>query len=176
MEKRRYSITEIQSITQLTPATLQDFLRRFQKYFSFEMEDGPEGTQIFLDQTSFERLMFIKNLELNQDANPEEAANQLKTLGTPTRPKSEKKNIAATLEHFLDSLTKQIRTLETSLNQILYRYVQVLKDLNQCRSENRFMRKEIDALRHRQEKILVQINQGESQEIAEAKIKKDQLN
>ncbi len=175
MEKRRYSIQDVQDITKLSPTALQEFIARFRKYFSIETEESPDGPKVYLDQISLERLMFIKNLETNQGISKEEALCQIRTpnrkAGTP-----ERKSLAGILVNFLDSLTVEIKNIENNMNQILHRYVQVLKDLNQCRSENRQIRKEMDLLKKRQEKILLQLRDHDDAAITDLKPRKDQLN
>ncbi|HNV71998.1 MAG TPA: hypothetical protein PKO06_19995 [Candidatus Ozemobacteraceae bacterium] len=175
MEKRRYSIQDVQDITKLSPTALQEFITRFRKYFSIETEESPDGPKVYLDQISLERLMFIKNLETNQSQSKEEALCQIRTSkgrsGVP-----ERKSLAGILVNFLDSLTVEIKNIENNMNQILHRYVQVLKDLNQCRSENRQMRKEMDQLKKRQEKILLQLREQDDEAILEQKPRRDQIN
>ena len=175
MEKRRYSIQDIQHITQLSPTALQDFISRFRKYFSIETEESPEGPKVYFDQVSLERLMFIKNLENNQSANKEEALCQIKTPERKSE-KTDKKSLAGIMVNFLDSLTVEIKNIESNMNQILFRYVQVLKDLNHCRSENRQMRKELDLVKRRQDKILLQLRDTDEGEAPEQKVRKDQIN
>lgn len=165
MEKRRYSIQDIQRMTQLSPNTLQDLLQRYRQHFAIEVVHGNEGEQLFMDQASLERLMFIKQLELRQTLTTEETISQIgdsaprtlpamKNLGpdAPT-PSGSKLNSLLSL---LDRLGNEIHGVEGSLRTLLLRYSQVLRELNVSREENRQLRREVDQLKQRQQMLIRQ--------------------
>ncbi|MFZ2960069.1 MAG: hypothetical protein WA705_24575 [Candidatus Ozemobacteraceae bacterium] len=198
MEKRRYSIQDIQRMTQLSPATLQDLLKRYRQHFAIEVVDGPTGEEMFMDQPSFERLMFIKQLELRQNLSPEETMTQIgdSQLRMPSMPvtggsvatgesvgekDSELPSLSSSglrmgsLLGSLDRLGGEIHVVEGSLHQLLLRYSQVLRDMNQYREENRQLRRDMDTLRQRQNVMLGKMRLIDGEEDEDAG-KKPQIN
>lgn len=163
MEKRRYSIQDIQRMTQLSPNTLQDLLQRYRQHFAIEVIQGSEGEQLFMDQASLERLMFIKQLELRQSPTQEETINQIgemapralpamkSLLGETPTPAGSKMN---SLLGLLDRLGNEIHGVEGSLRTLLLRYSQVLRELSVSREENRQLRREVDQMKQRQQALI----------------------
>ncbi len=58
----------------------------------------------------------------------------------------------------LDAISREVHGLSDTIHQLLLRYSLVVNDLNQCRSENRQMAKELEVLRARQNIIIGQMN------------------
>ncbi|MBI3038342.1 hypothetical protein HYY75_04710 [bacterium] len=146
MVQRRYSIKEIQRITQLSPATLKDLLKRYQNQINIEIVEGAEGSEIFLDHPAFERLIFIKQLEFHDHLSYEAIVNQLKA------PISSNESKQAVLEFekinkTLDVLSIETKKLGKNMRDLLLRYNQVLRDLNLYKAENRHMKAELTCVR-----------------------------
>ena len=160
MDQKRYSMKDVQRITQLSPLVLQEFLKKYQHQISIEVVKGPQGEETYMDHASFERLMFLKQLELRQAPSHAEIVNQLQEPSAKTICiEGSEAGPAVFLKGALDTLSSEVTNLSSSLHQILMRYSQVLKDLNQCRAENRHMQKELGALKARQNLIISQLKQ-----------------
>ncbi|MBF0501758.1 MAG: hypothetical protein HQM09_16590 [Candidatus Riflebacteria bacterium] len=187
MEKRRYSIQDIQRMTQLSPGTLQDILKKYRQHFAIEVVAGPEGDEMFMDQPSFERLIFIKQLELRQTLSSEELIAQFgdNPLRRPVTAVGEQSGIdssdgnntatsmptsdlrLSSLVGMLDGLGGEIRGVESRLRQLLMRYTQVLRDMNQYREENRQLRNDLNILRQRQDIMHGKMHRSEVDETDE---------
>jgi len=163
MDQRRYSIKEVQKITQLSPTVLQDLLKKYRNHLTLEVVTGPQGEEVFMDGNSLERLIFLKQLELRQKPTQAESVSQLLPAAAKNQT-SANLSQAEVLGYFisaLDMISKEVAALEESLQQLVLRYSHVVNDLNVARLENRELQREIEILKTRQNLIIGQMKRDE---------------
>jgi chromosome segregation ATPase len=161
MNDRRYSIKEVQKMTQLSPKVLQAIIKKYRQHLTITTEKGPEGKEQYLDHPSFERLMFIKQLHLREQLSQDEATHQL-MAPSPSLTQFANGNIPMeSLKTALDGLSKEVSTLGDSLQKILARYHLLVKEVNIYRAENRELQKELEALKAGHHAIVDQIKREE---------------
>ena len=156
MEGRKYSITDIQRIAKLSPSALQDILKKYQKYIYLETSLGPDGkNEVFIDQSSFEKLLFFKQLEFGQELNCEEILNQIKVPSVrDLQYDADGRNTVKSLGESLDILLQEMQSLHAAFRNLVIRYNQITKELDESRTENFNMKREIDFLKVRQKTLL----------------------
>ena len=151
---------DIQRMSQLSPATLEDLLARYRTLFNLETVKNGQEKQVFMDHPSFERLMFIKQLELRQPLTAEELQTQVREAPQP-EPVREA-DIPLENQILVESLalfTSQLGAMEVDLGSLLERYGQAVRDLNASRQENRSLRHEVEVLASRQEALVKKVRE-----------------
>lgn len=168
MEQRKYSMKDVQRMIQLSPYVLQDLLKKYPQHIQIEVVKGPDGEEVYMDHASLERLMFLKQLELNQTPTHDELLSQLidPNLSSNSEPAPTDDTLKI-LEGSLELLSSEVTKMGDTLQQILGRYGHVLRDLSACRTENRQLQKEVESLRSRQNLIIGQITKAEPDSIPE---------
>jgi len=153
MEQRKYSIREIQRISQLSPATLQDLMQKNSACFNLEVVKLPSGEEeVYLDQLSFERLMFLKRLQLHEAGTEEETLEQLR--GTSLNFIQDEDGESFSLDSSLDAIALEMRELKSSFKDVALKYKELNRELNHARVENARLATENAALKARQQNLL----------------------
>ncbi len=157
MEQRKYSIRDVQRISRLSPATLQDLMRKNSACFTLEVVKLPTGEEeVYLDQPSFERLMFLKRLQLHEAGTEEETLEQLR--GTALNFQNDEGAESFSLDSSLDAIALEMRELKSSFTDVLLKYKELNRELNHARVENARLSTENAALKTRQQNLLNGLN------------------
>jgi hypothetical protein len=152
MEHRKYSMRDVQRISQLSPNTLQELLRNNSSCFKIEIITLPTGEEeAYLDQASFERLMFLKRLQLRQAGTVEETVEQLRIPALGERISGAPEPFS--LDVSLDRLTREMRELRMAMSEVTLKYRELNRELNHVKVENARLVTENTELRTRQQRL-----------------------
>lgn len=182
MEKR-YSIKDIQRLTRLSPTTIKEFLTTYRDHLLGEGSPGEPSPRepspgaaagdVSLDQQGLERLLFIKQLSLQMRLGQEEIAQQLRTLLPRELPRraaveattganpGDGEEPAAWLTRVFSELGEEGRGLGLTVQDLLNRYTQLLKDLHEARAENRNLRCELAQVKRTQSSLVAELRVAE---------------
>lgn len=149
MNEKKYSIRELQRIANLSPGDLRDLINKNRQHLTLEMLKNSEGQEeMFIDQPSFERLMFIKHLVFGSALSHEEA---LSHLEEPQKTMDEAKcDPCSILLSSLEQLAEGVRTVKGKMDYLYIKYNQVIRDLQDAKTDNLRLKKELEALRENQ--------------------------
>ncbi len=159
MDKKRYSMREIQKMAQLSPAVLEDLVQKNREHLRVEVTTGPNGEEeVWFDQDSLDRLLFIKQLQFPRPLSRDEYLAQLRV---PDRHGGKKREEPAAMVDLmvaaLDRLAGEMRTLKGILGDLLSRHHQILRDLGRSQMENSHLHKEVEAMRQRQHTLVQEL-------------------
>ncbi len=157
MEKKKYSIKEVQNIVQILPTALQDLLKKNQSHLKLEVVRNEKGEEeVFLDPDSLQRILFLKQLELRQKLTPQELLTQ---ISEGEGLLSEKKGTGVNaLNLILDGLVGEVQNLNDNLENLISRYHEVSRELKQFKCENMELRREMDSLKVKHNLLLEEIS------------------
>ncbi|RCK79584.1 MAG: hypothetical protein OZSIB_4338 [Candidatus Ozemobacter sibiricus] len=168
MEKKRYSLQDIQKMARLSPAALQDLLQKNRDHLHIEILAGPSGKEeVWLDQEAVDRLLLLKQLG-PKDPGKEESRSPVKAP-TGQRGKVSPVEVSDLMIAALDRLARDMRTLKGILGDLLARHQQILRDLGRSQLENHHLHQEVEAMRQRQQALVQELQKyvetGENPEV-----------
>lgn len=171
MEKKKYSLQDVQKIARISPATLQELLKKDGTHLQVEVKKGANGEEeIWLDQDSLNRLLFIKQLRYPKPLTNEEYQTQLRAPRSP-QGKAQPIQLADFMVAALDKLSLEMRSLKGILGDLLTRHQQVMRDLGKTQIENNHLHREVESMRQRQQSLLQELQRfvetGERPEVEE---------
>lgn len=156
MEQRKYSFKEIQKISRLSPATLQSLMEQNKSCINLEVVKLPSGEEeVYLDKISFERLMFLKQVQLYQEMTEGDV---VELLRIPAFASLFGGTGELALGASLDSIAVEMRELQGSLNDIAVKYRDLNRELSHARVENARLIRENELLRSSRHVILAGFN------------------
>lgn len=157
MEKKRYSLQEIQKMAQLSPAALQELMQKNRDHLKVEVSTGPRGEEeVWLDQEAVDRLLFLKQLVLPTPLGKEEYQTQVRGPSR-SRDKLPPVEVSDLMIAALDRLARDMRTLKGILGDLLTRHQQILRDLGRSQMENSHLHREVEAMRQRQQALVQEL-------------------
>ncbi len=161
MKEKRYSITEIQQIIDISPNDLQKLIRKNSSRIKLKTCDLPDGSkETFLDEDSFKKLLFIKQLEMGTKLSVDEVCAMIrekKIKQEDEEDKSEKISEISGLDLSLQSLEDQVDFLRRQLNHLIIRHDHCIKELNLSRSKGVVLENELKRMKNREAALMGQL-------------------
>jgi hypothetical protein len=160
MKDKRYSIDQIQKIIDISPAEIQKLIRQNSSYLNVAREDGGNGKkEVFLDEVSFRRLLFISQLEKGGALSSVAACELIKTPeldDVADLPENACNRLLAAFE----AVTAETETLQLQLRALMLKYDHLIKELNISQAKNITLEKELSTLRNRELALMSHLRQS----------------
>ncbi len=160
MKEKRYSISQIQKIIDVSPNDLQKLIRKNSARLRVQTRAMPDGSkEIFLDEESFKKLVFIKQLETGIKLSIDEVCELIreKKLGDDQESLSGKTDEISTFDSSLQAVENEVYQLRTQLTRMMVRYDHCLKELNLSRSKAIALEGEMNKLKNREAALMGQL-------------------
>lgn len=160
MKEKRYSISQIQKIIDVSPNDLQKLIRKNSARLRVQTRALPDGSkEIFLDEESFKKLVFIKQLETGIKLSIDEVCELIreKKLGDDQESLSGKTDEISTFDSSLQAVENEVYQLRTQLTRMMVRYDHCLKELNLSRSKAIALEGEMNKLKNREAALMGQL-------------------
>lgn len=160
MKEKRYSISQIQKIIDVSPNDLQKLIRKNSARLRVQTRALPDGSkEIFLDEESFKKLVFIKQLETGIKLSIDEVCELIreKKLGDDRESLPEKTDEISTFDSSLQAVENEVYQLRTQLTRMMVRYDHCLKELNLSRSKAMSLEGEMNKLKNREAALMGQL-------------------
>jgi hypothetical protein len=162
MKEKKYSIEHIQTIIDIGPAELQKLIRKNSRHLNLIREENEQGKkEIYLDEPSLQRLLFIKQLEKGGDISRGAVCEIIKTPQIPG-----KKGDRPSADYYdrinltLNAVTAEAGLLQEQLGSLILKYDHLIKELNLVRAKNILLEKEISTLRNREAALMGHLRQS----------------
>ncbi|MBU1107408.1 MAG: hypothetical protein KKB51_12115 [Candidatus Riflebacteria bacterium] len=169
MKEKKYSIDHIQRIIDISPTEIQKLIKKNSQYLNVAREDSGSGKkEVFLDELSFRRLLFISQLEKKGSAISAEAVCELiKTPDLYDETSQEKPADAyVRLVGAFEAVSTEAETLQVQLRALMLKYDHLIKELNISQAKNMTLEKELSTLRNRELALMSHLRQS-AENIAE---------
>ena len=138
MKEKRYSISHVQQMINISPAELQKMLKknaRVLHLFKEEKENGKK--EVFLDEESLQKLIFIKQLETGAQLNGSEVCEMIRV------PEVESLKTCASTERqtcdrlmHSESVSGEAEELKRKLHGLMIKHDHLIKQLNVSQARN----------------------------------------
>lgn len=162
MKEKRYSIETVQTIIDIAPNELQKLIKKNSRYLNIIREETAEGRkEIFFDEESLKRLMFLKQLELGGDVSRGAVVEMVKTprMAADKHKKAQEDPLARVCKS-LEAVSVEATCLQKQMHELIVKHDHVLKELNLVRAKNILLEKEIGILRNREAALMGQLRQN----------------
>ncbi|PKL42147.1 MAG: hypothetical protein CVV41_15325 [Candidatus Riflebacteria bacterium HGW-Riflebacteria-1] len=166
MKDKKYSIDQIQKIIDISPAEIQKLIRKNSQYLNVAREVSGSGKkEVFLDELSFRRLLFISQLEKGGTLNSNAVCELIKTPDLETGV-AEAKPVAEYSRLFsaFESMSAEAETLQVQLHALMIKYDHLIKELNITQAKNMSLEKELGTLRNRELALMSHLRQSAENE------------
>ncbi len=163
MKEKRYSISNVQQMINISPAELQKMLRRNANLLTVFKEDLGNGKpEICIDEESLQKLIFIRQLGSGSKLTGKEACEMIRVpeLNSLKTCASSEKEVVARLQKILESVSAEASDLKNQLDGLLIKHEHLVKMLNVSQAKNITLEKEIGILRNRQAALMGQLRQN----------------
>jgi hypothetical protein len=164
MEKKTYSISQIQKIMDENPVELQKLIRKNKKYLNIQVIEGKNGEkENLVDEESLKKLLFLRQLETGRNLTLDEAFEQMRL--PDLLPKPEETNYYQKLIASIESMHKEVLSLGAKLKTLTVKYSYAVNELGKNRAINQSLKNEISILRNREAALMGQLQKNaENQE------------
>ena len=140
MKEKRYSISHVQQMIDISPAELQKLIKKNSTVLNLSREDLGNGKkEFYLDEESLQRLLFIKQLEKKGSRLSDLAVCEMIKVPQP----GTKKAVASNEETFyrrllvsIEAASTEAAQLKTTLQGLMLKYDHVIKQLNIAQAKN----------------------------------------
>lgn len=166
MKEKRYSIDQIQKIIDISPSEIQKLIRQNSNYLNVAREDHGNGKkEVFLDEVSFRRLLFISQLEKGGALNSVAACAIIKTpeLDEVTEPEDACRKLFTAFA----AVSSEAETLQLQLRALVVKYDHLIKELNISQAKNITLEKELSTLRNRELALMSHLRQSAEENAGE---------
>ncbi|NLF98034.1 MAG: hypothetical protein GX569_14980 [Candidatus Riflebacteria bacterium] len=159
MKEKRYSIDQIQKIIDISPSEIQKLIRQNSHYLNVDREDRGNGKkEVFLDEVSFRRLLFISQLEKGGTLSSFAACELIKT--PELKDVDQPENACERLLTAFDAVSAEAETLQVQLRALMLKYDHLVKELNISQAKNMTLEKELSTLRNRELALMSHLRQS----------------
>lgn len=163
MKEKKYSIDHIQTIIDISPTELRKLLKKNSRHLNLIKEEKENGKcEIFLDEESLQRLLFIKQLERGGEFSQNAACELIKTpdIQASTTEEAKEVTIYNRLNLTLNAVTAEAGLLQKQVQSLMIKYDHLIKELNLAKAKNILMQKEISTLRNREAALMGHLRQS----------------
>lgn len=163
MKEKRYSISHVQQMINISPAELQKMLKknaRVLHLFKEEKENGKK--EVFLDEESLQKLIFIKQLENGARLSESEVCEVIRVPEVESLEAcaSTERQTCDRLMRTLESVSEEAEELKRKLHGLMIKHDHLIKQLNVSQAKNITLEKEIGTLRNREAALMGQLRQN----------------
>jgi hypothetical protein len=159
MKEKRYSIDQIQKIIDISPSEIQKLIRQNSHYLNVDREDRGNGKkEVFLDEVSFRRLLFISQLEKGGSLSSIAACELIRT--PELKDVDQPANACERLLTAFDAVSAEAETLQVQLRALMVKYDHLVKELNISQAKNMTIEKELSTLRNRELALMSHLRQS----------------
>ncbi len=163
MKEKRYSISHVQQMINISPAELQKMLKknaRVLHLFKEEKENGKK--EVFLDEESLQKLIFIKQLENGARLSESEVCEVIRVPEVESLEAcaSTERQTCDRLMRTLESVSEEAEELKSKLHGLMIKHDHLIKELNISQAKNITLEKEIGTLRNREAALMGQLRQN----------------
>ncbi len=160
MKEKKYSIDQIQKIIDISPGEIQKLIRKNSQHLNVAREDRGSGKkEVYLDELSFHRLLFISQLEKGVSLNADAACELIKIPSLETGEGKEANTYTRLLTSF-EAVSSEAETLQVQLRALMIKYDHLIKELNISQAKNMTLEKELGTLRNRELALMSHLRQS----------------
>jgi len=162
MKEKLYSIENVQSIIDIAPNELQKLIKKNSRYLKIIREENSDGRkEIFFDEESLKRLMFLKQLEHGGDFSRSAIFEMVQAprMSIKQNEKSNEDPLAKVCKS-LEAVSEEAICLQKQMHELIGKHEHVLKELNLVRAKNILLEKEIGILRNREAALMGHMRQN----------------
>ena len=159
MKEKRYSISQIQQIIDISPNDLKKLIRKNSGRINLQTCEMPDGSkETYLDEESFKKLLFFKHLESGVKLSVDEVC---ELINEKKLKEDDEEVLESQLESRFDqclrSVEEEVEQLRSQMTRMLIKYDHCLKELNISRSKNIVLENEMKKLKTREAGLMGQI-------------------
>lgn len=178
MKEKRYSISQIQQIIDISPNDLQKLIRKNSARLQVKTLHLPDGSQeSFLDEESFKKLIFIKQLETGIKLSVDEVCELMKEKKIMAAEETLDDNLAnaeyARFDRCIESVEEEVKLLRTRLTRMVIKYDHCIKELNFSRSRNIGLENELKKYKNREAALMGELRKSAEENLDEEIFKTD---
>jgi septal ring factor EnvC (AmiA/AmiB activator) len=170
MKAKTYSVSHLQQILEISPNELLKLIRKNSSSLNVRTRSLKDGnSETYLDEESFKRIVFIRQLESGPRVSAEEVCEMLKERFPKKNADSEK-----AVDHFartFAAVEQEVKKLRTQLTQLVIKYDHCIKELSLSQSKNISLENEIKRIKTREASLMGQMRKdatnGIPQELTE---------
>lgn len=166
MKDKVYSIAQIQKIIDISPNELKKLIRKNSSKIKISTRDLPDGSkETFLDEESFKKLVFIKQLENGLTLSVDEVCEMIHEKDLLHENDELIEEMVSPYDCFdrsLEAVEKEVTLLRSQLTRMVIKYDHCLKELNLSRSRNISFENEMSKLRNREAALMGQMRKDSS--------------
>ena len=158
MKQKKYPISTLPEIIKISASDLRKLLKK--NSHCLKVTKDKAGS--YLDEESFRRLVFIKQLGSGGSLSSEEIC-ELMAEPQVAEQKAEQKpqeTVIDKVSRVLDDVAVEAQLLKEQLSMLAIKYDQALKELELSRSKNMILQNKISTLQHRQVSLMGHLRQS----------------
>jgi len=164
MKDKRYSIDQIQKIIDISPSEIQKLIRQNSHYLNVARDERGNGNnEVFLDEVSFRRLLFISQLEKGGTLSSVAACELIRTPELDNAA-DQPENACERLLTAFEAVSAEAETLQVQLRALMLKYDHLIKELNISQAKNITLEKELSTLRNRELALMSHLRQSAENE------------
>ncbi len=156
MKAKTYSVSQIQQILEICPNELLKIIRKNSSSLNVLTRSLKDGTsETYLDEESFKRIVFIRQLENGSRVSAEEVCEMLKERFPQKGDDCDKLR-----DHFAQTFAaveQEVKKLRTQLTQMVIKYDHCIKELSLSQSKNISLENEIKRIKTREASLMGQM-------------------
>lgn len=163
MKEKRYSISHVQQMIDISPAELQKLIKKNATALNVSREDLGNGKkEICLDEESLQRLIFIKQLEKGGQLSDLAVCEMIKVpqISKKKAGVSKEEEFYSRLLNSIEAVSTEADQLKSQLHGLMIKYDHVIKQLNVAQARNITFEKEIGTLRNREAALMGHLRQS----------------
>ncbi len=159
MEKKTYTISQIQKIMDENPVELQKLIRKNKKYLNIQVVIGKNGEkENLVDEESLKKLLFLRQLETGRNLTLDEAFEQMRL--PELLPRVQKTNYYQKLNESIENMHHEVLELGAKLKTLTIKYCHAVNELGKNRAVNQSLKNEISILRNREAALMGQLQKN----------------
>lgn len=161
MKQKKYPISTLPEIIKISASDLRKLLKKN----SHCLKVSKDKAGSYLDEESFRRLIFIKQLDCGGSLSGEEICELMAEPQVANRKpvKKVEETVIDKVSRVLDDVAVEAQVLKDQLNTLAIKYDQALKELEHSRSKNMILQNKISTLQHRQVALMGHLRQSAEQ-------------
>lgn len=161
VEDKKYSLQEVQRLTNLSLGVLQEILQRHHRFLTLEVRRTPAGMEeVVLDKASLERIMVLREWGDDGSLTLDEASFPPASVRVDGSHFGQGEPLGKVFAS-IDTLSGLVQQLQGRMDLLLTRYHQVLQDLQRTANDNMHMTMELEVMREKQQILSRQLQQAQ---------------
>lgn len=158
MENKKYSISQIQRLMEISPSELQSLIKENRKHIGVEFLEDADGVRMaYLDAESLKKLIFFKQLKNGCNVSSKEAFEQMNANYSLSNKENK-------INSMVNALEKEVANLNSKINTLISKYEYAIRELSYSRSVNITLNKRLNLMEARQIALLDQLDKNTAEE------------